>query len=144
MTAATLFSLINMAAMLCWVCLIFLPKWQVLITIIKYGVISAFALLYSVLIFVYFFKIEGGGFGSIAQVRLLFSSDYGLLAGWVHYLAFDLFVGLWIVKEADKVGLHRFLQAPILLLTFMFGPVGLLTFYACKGSFLKYGKSYEN
>ena len=63
----------------------------------------------------------GAGFGSIEQVRALFSVDAALAAGWLHYLAFDLFVGLWIAERADARGLNRFIQAPLLFATFMFG-----------------------
>jgi len=59
-------------------------------------------------------------------------ADGGLVAGWIHYLAFDLFVGLWIATEADKAGISRWLQAPILVATFMFGPIGLLLFFATR------------
>jgi hypothetical protein len=83
-----------------------------------------------VLAFVYFFRVEGGGFGSLEQVSTLFSSPPVLLAGWVHYLAFDLFVGLWIAARADVRRLPRLVQAPILVTTFMFGPVGLLVYMA--------------
>jgi hypothetical protein len=63
-------------------------------------------------------------------------SDAGLLAGWVHYLAFDLFIGTWIAVEADRRGIHRLLQAPILVATFLFGPLGLL-FYTLTGATLQ-------
>jgi hypothetical protein len=56
------------------------------------------------------------------------------LAGWVHYLAFDLLIGSWIAREADKLGLSRVIQAPILLATFMFGPLGYLLFRMVQGS----------
>ena len=70
----------------------------------------------------------GGGFGSIAAVRQLFSNDAALAAGWLHYLAFDLFVGSWIVKEGIGLGVNRLLILPCLLLTFVAGPVGLVAF----------------
>ena len=79
-----------------------------------------------------FGEAEGGGYGSIAEVRALFASDAGLTAGWLHYLAFDLFVGTWIAREALTAGLPRLLIVPCLLLTFMFGPVGLLLFYGLR------------
>jgi Domain of unknown function (DUF4281) len=120
------FSLVNLPALSAWIALIFLPRWRAVTLTIRYGLIVALSLLYSVLIAIYFFRVEGGGFGSIAEVRALFSSDPVLLAGWVHYLAFDLFVGLWIAERSDAMGLSRLLQGPILLATFMFGPLGLL------------------
>ena len=70
--------------------------------------------------------VEGGSFTTIEGVRTLFSSDPGLVLGWVHYLAFDLFVGIWIARDADAKGYSRILQAPILFATFMAGPFGLL------------------
>lgn len=69
-----------------------------------------------------------GGFGSIGEVRALFANDAMLTAGWLHYLAFDLFVGTWITREGIETGVSPFLLVPCLLLTFLVGPVGLLLF----------------
>ena len=51
-----------------------------------------------------------------------------LLAGWVQYLAFDLFIGAWQVRDARTQGISHLLVIPCLLLTFLFGPAGLLHF----------------
>jgi Domain of unknown function (DUF4281) len=122
------FAVSNAAAMAGWIALIFLPRWPLLARFLRNGLIAGLSLLYAVLVFVYFFRVQGGGFNSIAAVRALFMSDPVLVAGWAHYLAFDLFVGTWIAAEADKVRMSRLLQAPILLLTFMFGPAGYFAF----------------
>lgn len=72
---------------------------------------------------------EGGGnFNSIAGVRALFANDAALAAGWLHYLAFDLFVGTWIAKTGLAERIHPLLLLPALFLTLMFGPLGLLLF----------------
>ena len=71
---------------------------------------------------------EGGGYGSIAEIRALFADDSALVAGWFHYLAFDLFVGCWIAREGAASGIHGLILVPCLTLTFMFGPAGLLLF----------------
>ena len=134
MTAASVFSLASSTAMAGWLLLILAPRWGALIAFIRFVLIGALSLTYAVLVFVYFFRVEGGGFGSIAEVRALFMSDPVLVAGWVHYLAFDLFIGTWIAVEADKRGWNRLLQAPILVATFMFGPVGLLLFYITRAT----------
>ena len=63
---------------------------------------------------------------NIAGLRNLFMSDGGVVLGWTHYLAFDLFVGQWIAKDADHKGFSRLVQVPVLFLTLMVGPVGLL------------------
>lgn len=128
MTWETAFSIANIAAMLCWAALIFLPRgWLVLPTLTGLIVPLLLAIAYSVLVLTHFFTGEGG-FGSLADVRLLFQSDAALLAGWIHYLAFDLLIGGWIVRESDDLALSRLIQAPILLATFMFGPLGWLLF----------------
>jgi hypothetical protein len=126
MTFDQVFSIANTAALAGWAALLLLPRWPALILALRYGLIGALSVAYAVLIMMFFFRVEGGGFNSIAEVRALFLSDGGLLAGWIHYLAFDLFAGMWIAHEADKVGMGRLLQAPILAATFMFGPIGLL------------------
>lgn len=69
-----------------------------------------------------------GSFTSIEGVRALFASDSALTAGWLHYLAFDLFVGTWIVRDGLERKLHPLLILPCLPLTFLFGPAGLLLF----------------
>ena len=69
-----------------------------------------------------------GGFSSLAQVEELFKVRELLLAGWLHYLAFDLFVGGWIAERAARLQIPFWLLLPILALTFMFGPAGLLAY----------------
>lgn len=134
MSFDTLFSIASTAAMLGWAGLILLPRRPMLIAALRYGLIGALSVAYAVLIFLYFFGVEGGGFSSIAEVRALFMSDGVLVAGWIHYLAFDLFVGIWIAIEADKRGYHRILQVPMLLGTFMFGPIGLLFYFLARAT----------
>jgi ABA DEFICIENT 4-like len=78
---------------------------------------------------------EGGGFGSITEVRALFANDSSLAAGWLHYLAFDLFVGSWIAREGLASGVPALLLVPCLALTFLFGPAGLLLFLILRFAF---------
>lgn len=128
------FSFASTCAMLGWVALTLLPRWSALLSALKFGLIGLLSVAYAVLIMVYFFRVQGGGFGSITEVRQLFLSDGGLLAGWIHYLAFDLFIGIWIAERANRVHLSRLIQVPILIATFMFGPLGLLMFYITRGA----------
>ena len=132
MSFDALFGLAGTVAMIGWGCLILLPRRPVVLNGVRYGAVGALSLAYAALVFVWFFRVEGGGFGSLAEVRALFQSDPVLLAGWIHYLAFDLFVGVWIAARADELGIGRLLQAPILAATFLFGPLGLLLFQGCR------------
>jgi hypothetical protein len=121
-----LFSVANTLALAAWLGLLVLPRWKLLLQTIRFGVVGLLAAGYSTLVFVYFFRIDGGGFGSLAAVRTLFTNDPVLLAGWVHYLAFDLFVGVWLAERLDAQRIARPLQALVLVTTFMFGPLGYL------------------
>lgn len=136
LTPDQLFGLAGQAAMVGWLILIFLPRRiKPLFFVPQYLIPFGLSLLYAGAILPHFFT-EPGGFGSLDEVRLLFGHDYMLLAGWVHYLAFDLFIGAWIAKEADALGISRLIQPVILLATFMFGPVGLALFLVMRaGSF---------
>ncbi len=73
-----------------------------------------------------------GGFGSLADVRMLFSSDWILLAGWVHYLVFDYFVGAWIARDSQRHNVHAVLVLPCLFFCLMAGPAGLLLYLAIR------------
>mgnify|MGYP001807626084 CR=1 FL=1 len=128
-----LFSAANSLALVSWVGLIVLPRWRAIRRGLQVFIVAGLCVLYAVLIQGFFFGVEGGGFFSLAAVQKLFTSREVALAGWVHYLAFDLFVGLWIAGRADEIGVSRWLQGPILLTTFMFGPIGLLMFAATIG-----------
>lgn len=75
-----------------------------------------------------------GGFESLSAVRQLFSNDWLLLAGWMHYLAFDLLVGAWIAAETERAGLSRLVLIPVLPLAFLFGPLGFLLFHLIRFS----------
>lgn len=75
---------------------------------------------------------EGGGFGSLAAVMILLSTPAAMLPAWIHYLAFDLWVGTWQVEDAPKAGVPHWLLLPILVLTFMFGPAGLFAYLVAR------------
>ena len=78
------------------------------------------------------FAGSAGGFASLAAVATLFSNPWLLLAGWTHYLAFDLFVGSWEVRDARERGIPHLCVLPCLALTFLFGPAGWLLYLALR------------
>lgn len=127
MTAEALFGLASAAVMPAWAILICAPRgrWAWLDIIPRLVVPAMLSALYAGLILTYF-SGSGGGFGSIAAVRQLFANDYTLVAGWVHYLAFDLMIGVMMAAKMDRMGLSRLSQAPLLGLIFLFGPLGVL------------------
>ena len=67
-------------------------------------------------------------FESLDGVMGLLGDRYGMVAGWTHFLAFDLFVGAWVVRDAGSRGVPHLLCVVPLLLTFLAGPLGLLLY----------------
>jgi hypothetical protein len=75
-----------------------------------------------------------GGFDSLPNVMLLFTKPEIALAGWIHYLAFDLLIGGWEVRTARAERIPFLLVVPCLALTFLFGPAGYLAFSALRAA----------
>ena len=134
---ATLFSLTNGIAMFGWLLLAALPRRPLVTTTVLYLGVALLCLTYAVMFALLFSASVDPGLVagakpadirdySIPGIRALFQSDGGIVLGWTHYMAFDLFVGLWIAKDADAKGFSRIIQLPILFATLMAGPIGLL------------------
>ena len=132
MNTENIFKAASMLATLQWLLLIILPNSKFNRWLMAYAVVP---LLLSLIYCIYiagFFHVRGGGFGSMQQVRVLFNDDNLLLAGWLHYLAFDLLAGFAIVRSAQEHKLSHLIIIPCLILTFMFGPVGFLLYQIIK------------
>lgn len=126
MTPQDLFGHAGTAAMAGWAVLLLAPRrWEALNAVPAVLIPAALSALYAVLILRHFADAPGG-YGSLADVAALLSAEWMLLAGWVHYLAFDLAVGAATARRMDGAGLSRIVQAPILLAIFLFGPLGFL------------------
>lgn len=140
MQASEVFSIANTLVLPMWLLLIAAPKWKVTVFLTDYKV---FPLLLAVIYAFYIIKsqVDGGSldFSSLESVAKLFSKEEALLAGWVHYLAFDLLIGIWMVIQNRTLKIHTLLMAPCLLFTFMLGPIGFLLFSLIK--YLKTSKS---
>lgn len=138
LTPDFLFSLANPLAIIGWVMLVLAPRWRGTRALVLSGAWSlGLAGAYALLIGGHYLGAHGGegGFASLAQVAALFHNPWALLAGWVHYLCFDLFVGAWEARDAQRCGLPHWALVPALGLTFLFGPVGLLVYFGVRRAF---------
>lgn len=132
MNPDALFPIANMTAVAGWVALLaspFIPRLSD--TIASTVIPLLLSVAYAGLILAFWAGAQGG-FDTLANVELLFQTREMLLAGWLHYLAFDLFVGAWIARTSRAEGVSFILVAPCLVLTFLFGPVGFLIFSAIR------------
>lgn len=123
-----LFQIANSMALAGWIALLaspLIPVWadRIAGTIIP----LLLSVAYAGLILAFWSRAEGG-FDTLTNVQRLFEMPEAALAGWLHFLAFDLFVGAWIVRKARAERMSYWLMLPCLPLTFMFGPAGYLAF----------------
>lgn len=133
MSPESLFSLAGVLAAGGWILLAALPRWRWTMGIAAVFLPLTLAGLYLGLVVVHLIGAEGG-FGSLEQVARLFENRWLLLAGWVHYLAFDLFVGAWEVRDAQRLALPHLAVLPCLALTLFAGPVGLLAYFLVRAT----------
>ena len=132
-----LFVICNLAVVAGWLLLAALPRWKYTQRICSVIVPVILAVAYLTLFIVNFNGLHGG-FLSLPAVAYLFQQPATLLAAWIHLLAFDLFVGGWIVRDARRVKVPHLAVIPCLLLTFLLGPVGLLAYFIVR-SVMKHG-----
>ena len=131
-----LFALASAAALIGWLALALAPVQRSAMVLVARLVAAILCAAYAV--FLVTGLVSGGGwpdgasFSSLAGVRLLLASPQALLAGWVHYLAFDLFIGSWQAENAPASGVPHALLFVCLALTLLAGPVGLLLFLLIK------------
>ncbi|SDY33865.1 ABA4-like family protein [Hymenobacter psychrophilus] len=126
-----LFSVANPIALLGWALLVLAPNWRVTRWLVLSGALPLLLATAYALLIGFQLLAPGaveGGFNSLADVAVLFRNPWGLLAGWVHYLCFDMCLGIWESLDARRRGVPHALLVPCLLLTFMLGPVGLLLY----------------
>jgi hypothetical protein len=131
MNPEALFSVCNTTALAGWCVLIFLPRQRTARLISGLVIPLVLAAIY-ITVIAFAWGGSSGGFSSLAAVAELFSNKWLLLAGWVHYLAFDLWIGAWEVRDASDRRVPHLLVVPCLLLTFLFGPAGLLTYHVVR------------
>lgn len=124
--AETIFTIVNTISLVGWLLLVLAPRRRWTARLVHSGLIPGLlGTGYTILIVATFGDAEGG-FGSLAELMKLFRSEWSVLTGWIHYLAFDLFVGAWELRDSQQRGLAHWKVVPCLLLTFLLGPIGLL------------------
>jgi hypothetical protein len=127
------FSLANTAVIPFWLLLALFPRNRFITHVLcPILVPAAYGVLYAACVFAGMGSGPGLDFSSLAALREVFASDVALLAGWVHYIAFDLFVGSWVVRDSVREELPHLAVVPVLFLVLMLGPLGMLCYLALR------------
>jgi hypothetical protein len=128
MSADQIFSIANSAAVFCWILLATFPGRHRVTQAVAGTAMPALLAVAYVAIVIAVFPRANGSFSTLAGVRELFANPWVLLAGWLHYLAFDLLIGTWEARDSVERGVSRWALVPCLILTLMFGPAGWLAY----------------
>ena len=128
MTLETIFSLCMLITVVGWLALVAAPLSRILLIRTARIVAVVLAIAYFIQLFTITQPVDGASFSTLAGVTALFSLPGNVMLGWTHYLAFDLFVGSWEIEDAGRIGIPHWAMIVPLGLTFMFGPIGLLTY----------------
>jgi hypothetical protein len=140
-----IFTWANYGALVFWALLVVAPGWRgTQIAVHSAAPVFLLGSLYAGLAFPSFFGSgvpEGASFTSLDGLMVFFTYKPAVVAGWVHYLVFDLFIGAWEVRDARRRGVHHLYMVPCLLLTLLLGPIGLMLYLVIraatgKGGFL--------
>ncbi len=138
MTADKVFRIANILALLPWILMAVFPKWEyTAIVINSYIFPISLSLLYTLYISLSFGKSKGN-FRTLDGLASLFRNKNALLAGWIHYLAFDILVGVYEWKDALSISLPQYLLIPALFFTLMFGPFGYILYLSIRYVFLNF------
>jgi hypothetical protein len=133
MSLDQIFSLASTLAAVGWLFLIILPKRPIAVHFAGLFIPMILSAMYLYFIAMHMAGAEGG-FGTLNDVALLFQKRELLLAGWIHYLAFDLFIGAWEVRDSQQQQIPHLVVIPCLIMTFMLGPIGLLFYIAIRSA----------
>jgi hypothetical protein len=125
-----LFRLSNLLVLPFWALMILLPRWRWTARILRSPFVSAApALIYAALVLPRLDTIWPAiARPTLTGVAALLGSPEGATIAWVHFLAFDLFIGRWIYLDSQERRLSALLTAPVLFLTLMLGPLGFLIY----------------
>lgn len=139
MDLETIYSLCSLIAVIGWLALVAAPLARDRLIGVARIVAVVLALAYLIQMFT-ITEATGGSFTSLSGVTQLFTKPGNVMMGWTHYLAFDLFIGSWEAEDAPKRGIPHWLLVPILFLTFMVGPVGLLVYFIVRFAKAQFAK----
>jgi hypothetical protein len=131
----TAFGWLSASVLPWWALWLAAPRSRLALRAASHGLVFvALSLCYAALLFAALASGPGLGGMDFEGLRAGISTPQGFLAGWTHYLAFDLFVGAWILREARRLELE---PRPFLLLTLLVGPLGLGAFLLRRGARLR-------
>lgn len=134
MTNELIFTILNTSVLPGWALLILLPRHAITRQVVHSGLYACvLGVAYAVLLFGDHPGPQGSNFFTLEGVTRIFTTPQTIIACWVHYLIFDLFVGAWVGRDCERLKMKPWTAIPSQVLTLLFGPVGLLSWVLVRG-----------
>jgi len=141
---ATVFLVVSWSVLPAWLLLAAAPRWRWTDRLVHSGLPAA--LLVPVYVWAIFLDEpgpQGASFFTLQGVMNIFTSEQTVIGCWIHYLVFDLFVGAWEARDAQRLGIRHVLVVPCLALTLLFGPVGFAVYLLLRAALRRRGTLVE-
>jgi len=140
---------INIGVLPFWILIIFFPQSH----LCKYLATSIFPIfllcgaytfiLYKAYLGSFDFANNFSLYLGLSSVSELFRDDYYLLMFWTHFVAVNLFIGGWILKDAQKLYVNKILLAFPLIVTYLIGPIGIFIYWIIRIFYAKRLNLYD-
>ena len=148
-TIETLYMWINLGVLPFWFILIIFPQSH--LSRIFVTSIFPFFILSGVYIFIlYKSYLTGYDFDGnftlylgLNELSRLFEDHLYIMIFWTHFIAMNLFIGGWIVKDSQKFSINKVLLAIPLIVTYLTGPIGLFLYWIIRIFYAKRISLYE-
>ena len=148
-TIETLYMWVNLGVLPFWFILIIFPQSH--LSRIFVTSIFPFFMLSGVYIFIlYKSYLTGYDFDGnftlylgLSELSRLFEDHLYIMIFWTHFIAINLFIGGWIVKDSQKFSINKVLMAVPLIVTYLIGPLGLILYWIIRIFYAKRISLYE-
>ena len=148
-TIETLYMWINLGVLPCWFILIVFPQSH--LSRIFVTSIFPFLILSGVYIFILYksyligYDFDGNFslYLGLSELSRLFEDHLYIMIFWTHFIAINLFIGGWIVKDSQKFSINKVLMAVPLIVTYLIGPIGLFLYWIIRIFYAKRINLYE-
>ena len=145
----TLYMWVNIGVLPFWLMLIFFPQSH----LCRIFVASIFPILllsgayifvlYKSYLIGYDFVGNFSLYLSLDELSRLFEDHLYLMLFWIHFIAINLFIGGWIVKDSQKFYINKITVSIPLIITYFIGPIGLFFYWVIRIFYAKRMNLYE-
>ncbi|MDC2971329.1 ABA4-like family protein [Candidatus Pelagibacter sp.] len=148
-TIETLYMWINLGVLPFWFILIIFPQSHLsrifVTSIFPFFILSGvyIFILYKSYLIGYDFDGNFSLYLGLSELSRLFEDHLYIMIFWTHFIAINLFIGGWIVKDSQKFSINKVLTAVPLIMTYLIGPLGLFLYWIIRIFYAKRISLYE-